>query len=187
MYNYISRGQWGDPPVDAFAALAQRTKGLRGMNTISLAVAQANQYARENGLPLVKWNQSSTQKALNKEPAEVTSNLNSGNVVGGYSKTKDLPALLDTLVRPGSVDSGGADAILTDSGWRNSNEVYDKPISQHSIGEVLELDQAGYGSYGIPKHVLEEILPFSGLKETDLMTVENQQNYILLKSSLTYT
>ena len=181
MYNYISRGQWGDPPVDAFAALAQRTKGLRGMNTVSLAVAQANQYAKENGLPLVKWNQSSTQKALNNEPAEVTSNLNSGNVVGGYSKTKDLPALLDTLVRPGSVDSGGADAILTDSGWRNSNEVYDKPISQHSIGEVLELDQAGYGSYGIPKHVLEEILPFSGLKETDLMTVENQQKLHLAK------
>ena len=136
---------------------------------------------KANDLPLVKWNQSSTQKALNKEPAEVTGALNSGDTLTGYAKTKDLTALLDTLVRPGSVENGKADAVLTDSGWRNSNEVYDKPISQQSISEVLELDQTGYGSYGIPKHVLEEILPFSGLKETDLMTVVNQRKLHLAK------
>ena len=181
MYNYISRGQWGEPPVGAFQALAQRTKGIRGMNTVDLAVAQANQYAKANDLPLVKWNQSSTQKALNKEPAEVTGALNSGDTLTGYAKTKDLTALLDTLVRPGSVENGKADAVLTDSGWRNSNNIYDKPLTQHTIEEVGQLGQGAYGSYGIPNHVLEEILPFSGLDKNALMTEENQRKLHLAK------
>lgn len=134
--------------------------------------------AKQNGLPVIPLPESRVDKVLQSKPIGVTKALNAGDVHKALSilDKGDGPVdILEALTRSESVNSGGYDALHTTDGWKDSNNVLDKPLSSYSIKDAKALDLLGLGAYGMTNVEIDEAREFSGLTEDSKLTPENQR------------
>ena len=171
--------QDGEPlPTQPYSRLLYNRRGLKGFNHRQVAAVQANIWAKQNGLPTIPLPESRVDTALKNKPAGVTKALNNGDVHKALSilDQGDGPLeILEALTRSESVNNGGYDSVQTTDGWKDTNNILDKPLSKHSIEEASSLDLLGLGAYGMTKTEIEEALPFSGLTKDSELTEENQR------------
>ncbi len=77
-----------------------------------------------------------------------------------------------------AMNTGGAASGHIAYGSANSKDVFDKPLTQMTIGEVMSLQSQGKlhaaGAYQIIGKTLPGILSFAGLNETDMFDEANQ-------------
>ena len=69
----------------------------------------------------------------------------------------DRAKLLNAIINPKTKDNGGLDAIKKD----NKYAELEKPLSQHTLGEVVDLIEQGYdnfGLYGITREGLIQLM-----------------------------
>lgn len=164
-------------PTDPYKSLLYR-RGIEGVDARKAAAIQANLWARSKGLKEIPLPESRVDTVLRTKPAVVTKALNNGDVHKALSvlnKDDSVVEMLEALERSESINNGKHNAIETSEGWKNSENILDKPLENHSIEDALKLDQAGLGAYGFSNTELEEALPFSGLTKTSKLTAENQR------------
>ncbi len=165
-------------PTQPYSDLLYNRPGLKGFNHRQVAAIQANLWAKQNGLPVIPLPESRVDKVLQSKPIGVTKALNAGDVHKALSilDKGDGPVdILEALTRSESVNSGGYDALHTTDGWKDSNNVLDKPLSSYSIKDAKALDLLGLGAYGMTNVEIDEAREFSGLTEDSKLTPENQR------------
>ena len=109
------------------------------------------------------------------KPSDAQLLLNKPSASRTYRVTKqnqDFVKLLDVIKSKPAIANGGYDAI------RDKNGDYaelEKPLSEHTVGEVLELIQSGYTDFGMYELTTDAILDILESTPVELEAVFNQE------------